>query len=104
VLLGAGPTPINWRESLFESCVIIVLAALLLNFTNRLFHRMEYLEGILPICAACKKVRDSDGHWHQVEEYISERTAADFSHGVCPDCARKLYPEFYKDGAPEGKK
>ncbi len=50
------------------------------------------LSGLLPICAQCKKIRDDRGYWNQIEIYIRERTDADFSHGVCPDCARALYP------------
>lgn len=51
------------------------------------------LRGLLPICASCKKIRDDRGYWHQVEAYIHERTDADFSHGICPDCRERLYPE-----------
>ncbi len=50
------------------------------------------LSGLLPICAKCKKIRDDRGYWNQIELYIREHTDADFSHGVCPDCARELYP------------
>ena len=50
------------------------------------------LSGLLPICAKCKKIRDDRGYWNQIEIYIREHTDADFSHGVCPDCARELYP------------
>lgn len=58
-------------------------------------NRVNTLSGLLPICAACKKIRDDDGYWHQVEEYIMDHSEVDFSHGICPDCIRKLYPEFY---------
>lgn len=54
------------------------------------------LQGILPICASCKKVRDDTGYWEQVESYVSRHTGAQFSHGVCPDCIKTLYPEFHK--------
>lgn len=52
------------------------------------------LHGILPICASCKKIRDDKGAWHQMEAYIRDHTDAQFTHGLCMDCARKLYPEF----------
>ncbi len=52
------------------------------------------LSGLLPICANCKKIRDDRGYWNQIELYIRERTDADFSHGVCPDCAQELYPDL----------
>ncbi len=56
--------------------------------------RIRKLEGILPICAHCKRIRDESGKWTQVERYISERSEAAFSHGVCPDCAREYYHEY----------
>ncbi len=56
--------------------------------------KVKKLSGLLPICAVCKKIRDDKGYWQQVEVYIHERSEADFSHGVCPECARKLYPEY----------
>ena len=57
VLFGAESTPFNWRESLFESINIALLGAAIINCTSRLFHRMKHLEGILPVCASCKKIR-----------------------------------------------
>ena len=93
-LLGAEATPLNWRESLFESLGIVILGAITVNYTNKMFQRMKYLEGLLPICASCKKIRDEKGSWHQIELYIRERSEAEFSHGICPECAKKLYPEF----------
>jgi hypothetical protein len=55
---------------------------------------IKQLDGLLPICASCKKIRDDKGYWSEVETYIHEHTEADFSHGICPDCAKKLYPGF----------
>ena len=55
---------------------------------------IKVLRGLLPICANCKKVRDDKGYWQDVTVYIQEHTEADFSHGICPDCMEKLYPEF----------
>ncbi|MCP4427881.1 MAG: hypothetical protein GY803_25640 [Chloroflexi bacterium] len=52
------------------------------------------LSGLLPICASCKKIRDDEGYWHQVEVYVRDRSEADFSHGMCPGCAKKLYAEL----------
>lgn len=54
------------------------------------------LKSMLPICSCCKKIRDDQGYWHQVENYISEHSGIDFSHSMCPDCVGKMYPE-YKD-------
>jgi two-component system, OmpR family, response regulator VanR len=55
---------------------------------------IKKLEGILPICANCKKIRDKNNNWHVLECYIKEHSQAEFSHGICPECAKKLYPEF----------
>ena len=52
------------------------------------------LSGMLPICASCKKIRDDQGYWKQLEEYISTHSEATFSHGICPDCTQKLYPDY----------
>lgn len=57
--------------------------------------KVKTLTGLLPICASCKKLRDDVGYWHQVEEYVQEHTQARFSHALCPDCLKKLYPEYY---------
>ena len=58
---------------------------------------VKKLSGLLPICASCKKIRDDRGYWLQVEEYIHDHSEAQFSHGLCPECAKKLYPEFFAD-------
>jgi hypothetical protein len=57
--------------------------------------RVKTLSGLLPICAGCKKIRDDDGYWHQVEEYITNHSEADFSHGICPERMQQLYPEIF---------
>ena len=55
-------------------------------------HKVKLLSGFLPICASCKKIRDDKGYWNQIEKYIKDHSEADFSHGLCPECAQKLYP------------
>lgn len=62
---------------------------------------IKQLRGILPICAKCKKIRDDIGYWHQVETYIGNHSEAEFTHGICPDCITKLYPDF-KEEPEEG--
>jgi PleD family two-component response regulator len=59
--------------------------------------QVRTLSGLLPICASCKKIRDDHGYWHQVEAYIEDHSDAEFTHGICPECARRLYPEFMLD-------
>ena len=56
--------------------------------------QVKKLSGLLPICASCKSVRDDKGYWEQIELYIQSRSEAEFSHGICPDCAKRLYPEY----------
>ncbi len=55
---------------------------------------VKTLSGMLPICASCKKVRDDQGYWNQIESYVSEHSEAVFSHGLCPGCAEELFPDF----------
>ncbi|MDO8945823.1 MAG: hypothetical protein Q7U88_01555 [Desulfocapsaceae bacterium] len=63
---------------------------------ERALAEVKTLRGILPICSFCKKIRDDDDSWHQIEVYVKERSDADFSHGICPVCAKKHYPVEYE--------
>lgn len=56
--------------------------------------KVKTLTGLLPICASCKKIRDDTGYWEQIEQYVSDHTEAAFTHSICPECVKKLYPEF----------
>jgi K+-sensing histidine kinase KdpD len=56
--------------------------------------QVKVLRGLLPICANCKRIRDTEGNWHQIEAYIRRHSAAEFSHGICSECLRLLYPEI----------
>ena len=56
--------------------------------------KIRTLSGFLPICSNCKKIRDDSGYWEQVEEYIRSHSLAEFTHSICPECARNLYREF----------
>ncbi|MHC1724702.1 MAG: response regulator [Syntrophobacteraceae bacterium] len=58
--------------------------------------KVKMLSGLLPICASCKKIRDDKGYWRQLETYIHEHSEVEFSHGICPECAKRLYPEFFE--------
>jgi hypothetical protein len=59
--------------------------------------RIKVLDGLLPICFHCKKIRDDKGYWNRLEDYISAHSEAEFSHGLCPECAKKLYPHYYTE-------
>src|SRR5262249_53084239 len=66
---------------------------LITDLTNALA-QANTLRGLLPICAACKRIRDDSGYWEQVEVYIQKHSNAGFTHGICPTCADQLYPEL----------
>jgi PAS domain S-box-containing protein len=64
---------------------------------NAALERVQLLSGLLPICAACKKIQDDDGNWHQIESYISQHSQAKFSHGMCPTCGKQYYGELWPE-------
>lgn len=63
---------------------------------EKALQEVRILRGFLPICASCKKIRDDNGYWAQIEGYIRDHSEAEFTHSICPDCAKKLYPDFYE--------
>ena len=69
----------------------------LISELQKAFEEVNLLSGLLPICASCKKIRDDKGYWNKIESYISNHSKVQFSHGICPDCAQKLYPELYNE-------
>lgn len=64
---------------------------------QRALNEIKTLRGIVPICASCKKIRDDAGFWQQVDVYVRDHSEAEFSHGICPECMKRLYPEFTVD-------
>ena len=66
----------------------------LISKLQKALDNIKTLKGLLPICASCKKIRDDKGYWNQIEAYIRDRSDAEFSHSVCPDCVEKLYPDL----------
>ena len=64
--------------------------------------RVKQLSGLLPMCAWCKRIRDDQGYWQQVEQYIDEHSEAEFTSGICPECAKKVYDDFFDgESGPE---
>jgi hypothetical protein len=57
---------------------------------------VRVLRGLFPICASCKKIRDDQGYWSQIESYVRDHSEAEFSHSICPDCMKRLYPGYAK--------
>ncbi len=68
----------------------------LIHDLQQALNEVKTLSGLLPICSSCKKIRDDKGYWKSLEMYISEHSDAEFSHGICPECAQKIYPDLYK--------
>ena len=73
----------------------------LISELEKALAEIRTLKGLIPICASCKKIRDDEGFWHQLEVYIGKHTDAVFSHGICPECAEELYPEYCRKGNAE---
>lgn len=82
--------------ALYKSKVDVEKANLTMELQSALA-KVKLLSGILPICCSCKKIRDDKGYWEQVEVYIRDHSEADFSHGLCEECCKKLYPEFIEE-------
>jgi ligand-binding sensor domain-containing protein len=111
-------TPPFWRTRWFSAAAaIFLLGAIGVAYRLRVRHHLRVaqelrarveeataqiktLHGLLPMCSWCKKVRDDHGYWSQIEEYVRERTEADFSHGICPDCRARYFPG-HRDPAAE---
>jgi hypothetical protein len=64
---------------------------------ERALAEVKVLRGLIPICAGCKKIRNDQGYWQQIEEYIQDHSEAAFSHGLCLPCAKRLYPGVYPE-------
>ncbi len=85
-------------RSLIESHINIIFMNQVLGDKNKRLNdyltELQALRGMIPICASCKDIQDADGNWRSVEHYLIKNPEADFSHGICPDCKTKLYPEI----------
>ena len=78
-------------------CLSLALALIIFSLEQRASKaEINTMRGMIPICSNCKKIRDDKGYWNQVESYIHEHSEAEFTHGICPECEKKLYPEFYR--------
>ena len=71
--------------------------ALLIRQLQDAITQIKTLRGMMPICSACKMIRDDSGYWHQVEEYMRAHTDADFTHSMCPECLKSMYAEYYTE-------
>lgn len=119
--LGCREVFAPWREELYKTIGFVAVLIILIGTSARTAYKawqrqqqselerekiiikleksleeVKILSGLIPICSSCKKIRDDNGYWNQIESYISSHSEAQFSHGICPDCARLLYPQVYK--------
>ena len=93
-----APTLYSQRsgEIIIELSIFSIVMIFEIALLKNLYKRIRLLEGFIPICANCKKIKSAEDQWEQIEKYITQHSLAQFSHGICPDCARKLYPDLYK--------
>ena len=94
-LFRDAPTSFNQRmgEVFMEMTIYILVVCIEILIINAFRKRIKILEGFIPICANCKKIREQM-QWRSIEEYITEHSLAQFTHSLCPQCCRELYPEF----------
>ena len=98
IFFGDKPTSSEQRmgEIIIELAILTIIMIVEIVLIKKLYQRIKILEGFLPICANCKKIRHEES-WDQIEKYISDHSLAKFSHSICPDCMKKLYPEFWDE-------
>ena len=87
----------RYGEIAIELFIFFIVATIQILLSIKLYKRIRVLEGFIPICAKCKKVRNAENQWEQMEKYITQHSLATFSHSICPDCTRQLYPDFYNN-------
>ncbi|MGL1886752.1 MAG: hypothetical protein OCD76_09570 [Reichenbachiella sp.] len=92
ILVYASYTVFHYRKALKESLRELESKN---EALNKALEEVATLNGLLPICASCKNIRDDSGYWNKIEVYVSQHSSAEFSHAICPSCATKLYPEYF---------
>ena len=102
ILKTVGSVTLAGREHLLESFLDIAERKRAEEERERLIRalqealaKVKTLSGLLPICASCKRIRNDQGYWEQIEAYIRDHSEAEFSHSVCPECSERLYPEVF---------
>ncbi len=103
VEIGLGPAEVSGAPFILCCVADISIRKRLLEERETLLRDLQHaldevrrLSGLLPICASCRKIRDEVGRWRALEEYVVDHSEAEFSHGLCPDCAVQLYPQYFK--------
>ena len=98
-LFNDAPTSYSQRvgEIIIELSIFLIVMIIQIRLFRELYKRIRILEGFIPICASCKKIRNAGDQWEEMEKYITKHSLAQFSHSICPSCARRLYPDFFID-------
>ena len=94
-LIGGGVHVTDWRNSLVETLVVLLIWAVVFRLTRRLLLRLHYLEGLLRVCAWCRKIGHK-GQWMPLEQYFAEGFHVETTHGMCPDCLKKFEEDTTK--------
>lgn len=100
-LLFGGEYHANYPEAIMETLIIMGVAIPVVVITKKLLNRLHYLEGFLQVCAWCRKV-EHDGHWLVLEDYFQRRFNTRTSHGMCPECYRKVRAGNHGNAASPG--
>lgn len=95
-LFGEPATPVNWMECVMETVLVGLVAVLVTLDVVRLLNRVRYLEGFLPVCSFCKRIRH-EGQWIPLEAYIRDNSEARMTHGFCPECVIREYPSVPRE-------
>jgi len=98
-LFNDAPTSYAQRvgEIIIELSIFLIVMTIQIRWFRKLYKRIRILEGFIPICASCKKIRNAEDQWEEMEKYITKHSLARFSHSICPSCARQLYPDLFEN-------
>lgn len=106
IILGRNPNIAKWRDGFMETFLILLIWAFVLSLTKRLVDRLHHLEGLLRICAWCRRVGTGE-RWMKLEDYFAEDLHIGTTHGVCPDCRKAVEEDtrrFYRAKAEAAQK
>ena len=96
-IFNDAPTSYSQRlgEIIIELFIFFIIMTIQILLFKKLYKRIRFLEGFIPICANCKKIRNEENQWDRMEKYIEQHSLSEFSHSICPDCLREQYPHLY---------
>jgi hypothetical protein len=94
---GSWPSPSAVLNLVIRIAVLLVLAVITWRYRET-WQEVKVLRGMLPICMHCRRIRDEHQQWQSLESYLSSHSEAKLSHGLCPECARRFYPDIFSAG------